>query len=189
VSPPAAAPASAGPAPLLTEARRDLARLLPALDALLADLPAALWPARPAPGEWSPVELICHLRDEEAEDFAARLRVVVEGGGSFVPIDPERWAVERGYRDQPPGAALAALRAARAASLEWLGRLDPDRLARAVESPGAGPLSGLDLLAAWVTHDRLALAQLAATLARAGAVRWAPLRADYAGPIPYPPGP
>ena len=44
----------------------------------------------------------------------------------------------------------------------------------------------LDLLAAWVTHDLLHLAQLAATLARTGADRWAPLRTEYAGPIPYP---
>jgi hypothetical protein len=45
------------------------------------------------------------------------------------------------------------------------------------------------LLAAWVTHDRLHLTQLAATLARLGANRWSPLRADYAGPIPYGQGP
>jgi hypothetical protein len=48
-------------------------------------------------------------------------------------------------------------------------------------------MSGLDLVAAWVTHDRLHLAQLASTLARAGADRWAPLRTAYAGPIPYAP--
>jgi hypothetical protein len=54
-----------------------------------------------------------------------------------------------------------------------------------VTHPRAGPLSGLDLLAAWVAHDRLHLAQLAATLARVGATRWAPLCAESAGPIPY----
>ncbi|MBI2468476.1 MAG: hypothetical protein HYV62_11780, partial [Candidatus Rokubacteria bacterium] len=41
---------------------------------------------------------------------------------------------------------------------------------------------------AWVAHDRLHLRQLAGTLARLWATRWAPLRADYAGPIPYAPG-
>jgi hypothetical protein len=45
--------------------------------------------------------------------------------------------------------------------------------------------SPVDLLAAWVTHDRLHLHRLAGTLARCGPTRWAPLRADYAGPIPY----
>jgi hypothetical protein len=45
------------------------------------------------------------------------------------------------------------------------------------------------MLAAWVAHDRLHLAQLASTLARIWALRWAPLRVEYAGPIPYPPDP
>jgi hypothetical protein len=61
----------------------------------------------------------------------------------------------------------------------------PARLTGAVTLEGTRPLSGLDLLAAWVAHDRLHLAQLAATLARLWADRWAPLRAAYAGPIPY----
>ena len=142
---------------------------------------------RTAPGEWAPVEIVCHLRDEETEDFGARLRVVVEGGTQFTPIDPERWAVERGYREAVPREALEALRTRRAASLAWLRTLDPERLRWAVSHPGAGPLSGLDLLAAWVCHDRLHLHQLTGTLARLWATRWAPLRTDYAGPIPYGP--
>ena len=173
------------PAALLASARRDLARLPAVLDALLADLDDALWRARPARQEWSPLEILCHLRDEEVEDFGARLRVVIDGGARFAPIDPERWAVERRYREQDPRAALAALRERRAASLAWLSTFEPARLAHAVAHRRLGSLSGLDLLAAWVTHDRLHTAQLAATLARLGADRWAPLRAEYAGPIPY----
>lgn len=174
------------PAELLGRARRELMRLLPALDALLDGLDEAAWRARPAPAEWAPVEVVCHLRDEEAEDFGARVRVVVSGGDRLAPIDPERWALERRYRDADPRAALSALRDLRAASLDFLTALAPGGLARAVEHPGAGPLTGLDFLAAWVAHDRLHLAQLAATLARLWADRWAPLRTDYAGPIPYP---
>jgi hypothetical protein len=170
---------------VLASARRDLARLPAALEALLTDLDDGLWRARPAPGEWSPVEIVCHLRDEEAEDFVARLRVVLEGGTRFTPIDPEGWAVERRYRDQDPRAALAALDERRATSLKFLATTEPELLARAVDHKRLGRLSGLDLVAAWVTHDRLHLAQLAATLARLGADRWAPLRAEYAGPIPY----
>ena len=44
--------------------------------------------------------------------------------------------------------------------------------ATALLSPDGGRLSGLDLLAAWVTHDRLHLHQLAGTLARSWANRW-----------------
>src|SRR5262244_1859306 len=173
------------PATLLASARADLARLPRILDALLDDVDVATWRERPAAAEWSPLEIVCHLRDEETEDFGARMRVIVEGGLAFVVIDPARWAEERRYRDADPMAALAALRERRAVTLVFLAGLAPERLRHAVSHARLGALSGLDLLAAWVTHDRLHLAQLAATLARLGARRWAPLRAEYAGPIPY----
>jgi len=173
------------PASLMTAARAELARFPVTLENLLAGLDAAAWRARPAPKEWAPVEIVCHLRDEEAEDFGARLRVIVEGGTAFAPIDPEGWAVARGYLDADGPATLAELERRRAASLAWLAGLAPERLTRAVETQRAGRLSGLDLLAAWVAHDRLHLAQLTSTLARVWADRWAPLRAEYAGPIPY----
>ena len=173
------------PATQLGSVRTDLARLPLVLDALLGGLDAATWRERPVAAEWSPLEIICHLRDEETEDFGARMRVIVEGGDAFVAIDPARWVEERRYRDADPMAALATLRERRAATLVFLAGLAPERLRHAVSHRRLGALSGLDLLAAWVTHDRLHLAQLAATLARLGARRWAPLRAEYAGPIPY----
>jgi hypothetical protein len=175
------------PGAALAAARRELARLVPALDALVGGLDDDTWRGRPLPGEWAPVEIVCHLRDEEREDFGARLRVVLAAGSRFAPIDPERWAIERRYREQDPLAALEDLRAARAESLAFLGTVEPERLSGGVEHARLGRLSGLDLLVAWVAHDRLHLHQLAGTLARLWATRWAPLNAGYAGPIPYDP--
>jgi hypothetical protein len=173
------------PSALVTESRRELARFPALLGALVAGLDVDGWRARPAPHEWSPVEIVCHLRDEEAEDFGARVRVILAGGDSFAPIDPERWAVERGYRDADPGTALNAFRRLRAESLALLADARVEDLERAVAQPGGGRLSGLDLAVAWVTHDRLHLHQIVGTLARSWADRWAPHRAAYAGPIPY----
>ena len=170
---------------LLLESRTQLARLPLLLDALLGDLSPADWRGRPAAGEWAPIEIVCHLRDEEREDFGARLRVVVDGGSAFTPIDPERWAVDRRYRDADPVDALAALREGRAATVTYLEALPADRLGASLPHGRLGRLSGADLLAAWVAHDRLHLAQLAGTLARLWADRWEPARADYAGPLPY----
>ena len=180
------------PHDVLTGALTELARFPLVLDTLLNGLDDASWRARPAPAEWAPVEIVCHLRDEEAEDFGARLRVVVEGGQRFTPIDPERWATDRRYLEDDGPRALAAFRERRAASLVFLQgiaqarpELAPARLTRRVEHRRSGGLSGLDILAAWVEHDRLHLAQLAATLARGWATRWTPLHTEYAGPIPY----
>jgi DinB superfamily len=176
------------PAVLLGEARRELARFPTLLDAVVGGLTPERWRARPALDEWAAVEIVCHLRDEEAEDFGARVRVILESGARFAPIDPEGWAIARRYHEADPAAALAAFREHRAASLALLATAIPDRFTASGESPSGLRLSGLDLLAAWVTHDGLHLRQLAGTLTREWADRWAPLRADYAGPIPYPPG-
>jgi hypothetical protein len=175
-------------ATLLREARRELARFPAILDTVVDALAPAAWRARPAPDEWAPVEIVCHLRDEEAEDFGARIRVILEGGTRFAAIDPEGWATARRYHDADPATALAAFRERRAASLAVLASAAPERLAESGESPSGLRLSGLDVLAAWVAHDGLHLRQLAGTLTREWADRWAPLQVDYAGPIPYPPG-
>jgi hypothetical protein len=172
---------------LLVEARRELARLPAVLEALLAGLDERGAHMRPATGEWAPVEILCHLRDEESEDFGARLRVIVDGVGDFAPIDPERWAEERRYREASLPEVLAALRARRQASLDLLASISPKAIEGSRPHKRLGSLSGEDILAAWVVHDRIHLSQLAAALARTWALRWAPLHAEYAGPIPYSP--
>jgi hypothetical protein len=173
------------PSDVLTSARIELARFPLVLDGLLNDLDPASWRARPAAAEWAPVEIVCHLRDEETEDFGARLRVVLDRGERFTPIDPERWARERRYLEDDGPRALAEFRARRAASLDALATVAPSRLTPVVAHARTGGLSGLDILAAWVEHDRLHLTQLGATLSRLWAACWAPLHTEYAGPIPY----
>src|SRR5439155_328410 len=73
-------PAMADPTSVLLTARLELARLPAVLDGLLGDLDPADWRARPVAPEWAPIEIVCHLRDEEVEDFGARVRVALEGG-------------------------------------------------------------------------------------------------------------
>jgi len=172
---------------LLAEARSELARLPVVLDALLAGLDEAEARTRPAAGEWSAVEILCHLRDEESEDFGARLRVIVEGGSEFTSIDPERWAVDRHYHEATLSEVLEALRSRRQASLDLLAAVPPTSLESSRPHKRLGTLSGEDILAAWVAHDRIHLTQLAATLARIWALRWASFHSEYAGPIPYSP--
>jgi DinB superfamily len=176
-------------AALLADARSELGRMPTMLESLLGGLDAEDARTRPALAEWSPVEIVCHLRDEETEDFGARLRVILSGADNFVRIDPERWAEERHYGEASLQEALGAFRARREESLELLHSIAPEALDGSRSHGRLGRLSGRDLVAAWVAHDRIHLAQLAATLARVWALRWAPLRTEYAGPIPYPPDP
>jgi DinB family protein len=175
------------PAAILEACRRELERLPAFLATLVGDLDDDTARRRPAAGEWAPVEIACHLRDEEVEDFGARLRAVLDGADRFAPIDPERWAVERRYLDERLSEVLSELLKRRRSTLELLAGIDPARLTNAVLHRSGAQLTGLDLLVAWVTHDRLHAHQLTGTLARLWANRWSPLRVEYAGPIPYPP--
>ena len=170
---------------LLAEARQELARFVEVLPSVVAGLDDRAWRARPRADEWSPLEIVCHLRDEEMYDFGARLRVVLDGGDRFAPNDPEQRAVTGRYHEADPAAALGGFLAQRRATLDLLAAVAPERLTGSAARPNGGQLTGLDLLASWVAHDRLHLQQLAGTLARLWANRWAPLAVGYAGPIPY----
>ena len=171
---------------LVREARQELARIPALLDGIVGGLSPARWRARPAPDEWSAVEIVCHLRDEEAEDFGARVRVILAGDTQFAPIDPQGWATARRYHEADPAEALHTFHRHRAESLAMLAGATAESLEAFGASSSGRRLSGLDLLCAWVAHDGLHLSQLAGTLTREWTDRWAPLRADYAGPIPYP---
>ena len=100
-------------AALLADARRELGQMPSVLESLLGGLDAEGARTRPAPAEWSPVEIVCHLRDEETEDFGARLRVILSGADNFVRIDPRamgrRAALPRG---EPSGGSGGISRAA-----------------------------------------------------------------------------
>ena len=174
---------------LLLRGRTALARLPRAIEALTGDLDAAAWRMRPAPDKWAPLEILCHLRDEETEDFGARMRVVLAGGGRFAAIRPVEWVSERSYIGDDPERVRAALHHLRQGSLDLLAAIEaaPERLLVTGETPGGFVLSGCDLLAAWVAHDALHIRQLAGTHARLWASDWAPLHVGYAGEIPYPP--
>ena len=118
------------------------------------------------------------------EDFGARLRVHRGRHGRFAPIDPERWAKERRYHEANLPDVMEALRVRRQASLDLLASVSAETLEGSRPQKQLGSLSGQDILAAWVTHDRIHLAQLAGTLARIWALRWAPLHAEDAGLFP-----
>ena len=53
---------------------------------------------RPDDKNWSPIEVLCHLRDTE-ESFMARFQtIMVMDEPKFPPVEPDRWASERQYQ-------------------------------------------------------------------------------------------
>lgn len=116
---------------------------------------------KPPSGAWSILEIVCHLADEEVEDFRARLRTMLENpGASWPATDPEGWARDRNYNQQDLGQTLARFTRERTESVRWLRSLkDPDwqlTIVRPSRSVRAG-----DLLISWPAHDALHIRQIA----------------------------
>lgn len=116
---------------------------------------------RPHEMEWSALEVMCHLRDEEREDFPFRIRHLLSGSGEkWPPILPAKWVVERNYAQDDLRQALAHFLAERARNVNWLAALNaPDWQTRYTYEPLEGLLAA-DLLAAWTVHDLLHIRQL-----------------------------
>src|SRR5690349_17216877 len=69
---------------------------------------------KPAAGGWSILEIVCHLGDEEVDDFRARLFSTLRDPAAKWPLtDPEGWVKERRYNEQELGAATARFLAER----------------------------------------------------------------------------
>ncbi len=116
---------------------------------------------RPAPGKWSQLEVLCHLLDEERDDFRHRIALTLENPEQDWPgIDPEGWARDRKYNERDPARMREEFRDERERSIAWLRGLGSPDWNRAKAHPSAGNLTAGDLFAAWVAHDHLHLRQI-----------------------------
>lgn len=157
----------------------DQAELIPALAAGVAPADAR-W--RPAPDQWSLLEVLCHLLDEEREDFRQRLDLTLHHpAAEWPPIDPEGWVTARAYQQRDPAATLAAWRDERRRSLEWLRGLGAPDLSVARRHPAGFELRAGDLLAAWVAHDLLHARQIVEIRYALTVRAAAPFEVGYAG--------
>lgn len=162
--------------PFLTD---QLARHAMVFHGLLHGLPADQYRWRPEAGKWCALEIICHLYDEEREDFRARLRHVLDTPDRpMQKIDPTAWVAERGYMDQDFNRMLGMFLDERAGSLEWLRTLDDAPWENFYEHPTVGPVSCELLLTNWVAHDLHHIRQL-------NNLRYAYLNAHTTVPLDY----
>lgn len=143
---------------------------------------------RPPSGGWSILEVVCHLKDEEAEDFRQRLRLTLESPSAEWPgIDPARWVTERRYAERALRPEIDGFLAERAKSLAWLLSLRAPDWSSTHTHPRFGSMAAGDLLASWVAHDLLHVRQIARLRYEHARTLAAPYRPDYAGPAPQAP--
>ena len=118
-----------------------------------------LW--RPEPDKWCLLEIICHLYDEEREDFRARLQLsLFDPDGSHTPIDPSGWVRSRQYMQQDFDEMHTLFLEERKNSVKWLNALkDPD-WESAFMHPSLGRMTAKMFLCNWLAHDYLHIRQI-----------------------------
>jgi hypothetical protein len=118
----------------------------------------AVW--KPSASEWSILEVINHLTDEEHEDFRTRFDLIVHDPSAAWPnIHPSAWLTERGYNTRDLAESLESFLLERDKSITWLKGLPSPDLEQAYVRPSGTTRAG-DLLASWVAHDLLHSRQL-----------------------------
>ena len=114
-----------------------------------------------AKGKWCLLEVICHLRDEEKEDFRARLKVIlIDPSKGFVPINPPDWVTERNYIEQNFNEVFSDFLNERKASLKWLGELKRPDWESYYEHKHFGKMTAELFLSNWLAHDYIHIRQI-----------------------------
>lgn len=132
-----------------------------ALDNLCNSLTPETWVQRPRPKEWCPTEILCHLRDVDAEVNLPRLEKVLREDNPFIPgKDTDPWAEERDYIHQNGPQALKDFTRTRIQILELLEGLQPQDWPRTARHAIFGTTHLSELVRIIAGHDRLHIRQL-----------------------------
>ena len=147
---------------------------------LLSNASPALQEFREEEGKWNLKEIVCHLLDEEQEDFRLRLQSVLKDPlPPFKPIDPAGWVVSRSYSAADYQQKVHEFLEERKKSSEYLESLSPDSpFSNTYQHPVLGPMSGAFLLNNWLAHDYLHIRQIVR-------VKFAFLKSGFGTPLNY----
>jgi len=111
-----------------------------------------LW--KPESQKWCLLEIICHLYDEEREDFRARVKCTLETPGQHPPpINPVGWVTDRKYIDQDYELMVNKFLNERRNSSKWLNSLKNPLWKNSYEHPKLGVLTAEHFLVNWLAHD------------------------------------
>lgn len=141
---------------------RSLEVILQATPSAIAELLEGLAPemisAPPAPGKWSPAEIVCHLADCELV-FGFRLRqTLAEDAPVIQPFDQDKWAAT--YPGIPASQALVVFMSLRGWNLRLIEQALPAAADRPVTHPERGTMTFLTIVETMAGHDLNHLGQL-----------------------------
>jgi FMN phosphatase YigB (HAD superfamily) len=128
---------------------------LSALHTLTLQTPTAAWAVRPASGEWSLTEILCHLRDVEREVNLPRFQAALKDENAFIiGQETDSWAEKRAYNQQDGLQAFSDYASARLELLALLKTFKPEDWQRKVRHTIFGPTSLRELATFLLEHDQ-----------------------------------
>jgi len=131
------------------------------LDSICYQIDPQYWNQRPEVDEWCQTEILCHLRDVDADVNIPRIEKVLSEQNPFIPgEDTNPWAHEREYICQNGEEALQAFVATRSKFLQKLSALDRIDWQRLVRHAIFGPTTLQEIVGIIAGHDRLHIRQL-----------------------------
>ena len=122
------------------------------LRAALGRVPEAARQWRPAPGEWSAHEVICHCADSETNAYARIRFLVAEKEPLLVGYDQEVWARTFDYHALPLEPALAVVESVRVTTAALLRTLPDEAWQRRGRHTESGPYGAEDWLQIYADH-------------------------------------
>lgn len=109
---------------------------------------------RPDSSSWNLLEIVCHLCDEERDDFRKRTSLALKAGnGTFESISPVDWVQERNYADRDYLQQIAVFNKERLDSVRWLRSLINPNWEASFEHHQLGIMTAMRMLVNWVAHD------------------------------------
>ena len=123
---------------------------------------------KPSAESWSILEVVCHLYDEEREDFREHLDFILSTSlkaglhrqnEEWHAIDTEGWVTQRKYNEQNFAEMQEKFFVEREKSFAWLNGLrNPDW--EKTYTTEYRTISAGEMFACWVAHDNLHIRQL-----------------------------
>ena len=136
--------------------------------ALLAGIAPEAARLKPSAESWSILEVICHLYDEEREDFREHLDFILSTSlkaglhrqdEEWHEIDSERLVTERNYNEQNFAEMQEKFFGEREKSLIWLKELQNPDWEKTYTTPFR-TISAGEMFACWIAHDNLHIRQM-----------------------------
>ena len=118
-----------------------------------------LW--KSTPEKWCLLEILCHLYDEERDDFRFRTKWVLEKPNQVPPpFNPINWVTKHDYIHQDYSIMLEKFITERESSINWLETLKNANWENSFDHPKLGVMTAKYFLNNWMAHDYLHIRQI-----------------------------